>query len=81
MLQPLIEGRAVRLHPVVILMAVTAAFLLFGIGGAVVAVPVIAVIYRVARYLRHPGPASSQPNSPARRTSRPLILDLVHHRV
>ena len=51
-LQPLIMGRAVRLHPVVILLAVTAATLLFGIAGAVVAVPVVAVAYQVAEYLR-----------------------------
>ena len=51
-LQPLIMGRAVRLHPVVILLAVTAATLLFGVAGAVVAVPVVAVAYQVAEYLR-----------------------------
>ena len=52
LLQPLIQGRAVRLHPVVILVTVTAGFLLFGIAGAVLAVPVVAVAYRVASYLR-----------------------------
>lgn len=61
LLQPLIQGRAVKLHPVVILVVVTAAYLLFGIAGAVVAVPVVAVSYRVARYLRRPDPADMAP--------------------
>lgn len=59
-LQPLIMGRAVRLHPVVILLAVTAATLLFGIAGAVVAVPAVAVAYRVAEYVRTSGDAVAE---------------------
>ena len=59
LLQPLIQGRAVRLHPVVILVTVTAGFLLYGIAGAVIAVPVVAVAYRVASYL-HGHPATTQ---------------------
>jgi putative heme transporter len=50
-LQPLIMGRALRLHPFVILVAVAAAGLLGGIAGAVVAVPVVAVTYRAATVL------------------------------
>lgn len=51
-LQPLITGRAVHLHPVVILLSVTAGTLVSGLWGAVVAVPVVAVLYRVAEVLR-----------------------------
>jgi predicted PurR-regulated permease PerM len=51
-LQPFVQSRAVRLHPVVILIAVTAGVLLFGIAGAVVAVPVVAVVHRVVGALR-----------------------------
>lgn len=51
-LQPFVQSRAVDLHPVVILVAVTAGILLFGIAGAVVAVPVVAVVHRVAKALR-----------------------------
>lgn len=47
-LQPLIVGRAVQLHPVVVLTVVTAGGLLAGIGGAVLAVPLTAVAYRLA---------------------------------
>lgn len=51
-LHPLIVGRAVDVHPVVILLAVSAGALLGGIIGAVVAVPLVAVTHRVAAYLR-----------------------------
>ncbi len=64
LLQPLIQGRAVRLHPVVILVAVTAGFLLFGIAGAVIAVPVVAVSYQVASYLRRSGPTGPTADHP-----------------
>lgn len=54
-LQPLIVGRTVRLHPVVILVAVTAGSLLWGIAGALLAVPLVAVTYRVLGFVReHP---------------------------
>lgn len=52
LLQPLVMGRAVHLHPVVTLVAVTCGTLLFGISGTVLAVPVVAVTYGVAEYLR-----------------------------
>jgi predicted PurR-regulated permease PerM len=52
LLQPLVQGRAVHLHPVVIIVVVTAGYLLFGIAGAVVAVPLVAVTYTAARSLR-----------------------------
>ncbi len=45
---PLVMGRAVRLHPLVILVAVTSGTILLGVPGAVLAVPVVAVAYRVA---------------------------------
>ncbi|MCZ2807681.1 AI-2E family transporter [Modestobacter sp. VKM Ac-2983] len=58
-LQPLIMGRAVRLHPIVILLGVTAGGLIAGIPGALLAVPMLAVTYRVVEHLRtHPAPAS-----------------------
>ena len=52
LLQPLIMGRAVQLHPLAILSAVTAGYLLLGIIGALIAVPLTAVGYRVATTLR-----------------------------
>jgi putative heme transporter len=47
LLEPLIMKRQVRLHPVVILVAVTAGTLFGGVAGAFVAVPITAVLYRV----------------------------------
>ena len=61
LLQPLIMGRVLHLHPAVILVAVSAGGLLFGIPGALLAVPVVAVSYRVLEYVRlHP----AQPAAP-----------------
>ncbi|MDK3257658.1 AI-2E family transporter [Blastococcus capsensis] len=57
-LQPLIMRRAVHLHPVVTLLVITAGTLLFGIAGAVVAVPITAVAHHVLEYLRTHPPAS-----------------------
>ena len=51
-LQPFVVGRAVALHPVVILLAVTTGAILGGVAGAIVAVPVTAVAARVGGYLR-----------------------------
>ncbi|MGN9839712.1 AI-2E family transporter [Nonomuraea sp. H19] len=47
LLEPVIIGKAVRLHPAVVLVAVTGGTLIGGIAGAVVAVPLTAVVYRV----------------------------------
>ncbi|MCQ6554545.1 AI-2E family transporter [Streptomyces sp. C10-9-1] len=51
-LQPFILGRAVRVHPLAVVLAVAAGGLTAGIGGAVVAVPLVAVTNTVAGYLR-----------------------------
>ena len=56
LLQPMVMSRAVRLHPLVILTAVTCGSLLLGTVGAVVAVPAVAVGYRLAAYLAEPPP-------------------------
>jgi predicted PurR-regulated permease PerM len=51
-LQPVVMGRAVRLHPVVILLSLTAGALLGGVAGAFLAVPTAAVGAAVGGYLR-----------------------------
>ncbi|MFD8590530.1 AI-2E family transporter [Streptomyces sp. NPDC059637] len=51
-LQPLILGRAVKVHPLGVVLAVTTGSMVAGIGGAVVAVPVVAVTNTVVGYLR-----------------------------
>ncbi|MFJ2557797.1 MULTISPECIES: AI-2E family transporter [unclassified Streptomyces] len=51
-LQPFILGRAVRVHALAVVLAVAVGGLVAGIGGAVVAVPLVAVTNTVVGYLR-----------------------------
>ncbi|MEU8567625.1 AI-2E family transporter [Streptomyces pathocidini] len=51
-LQPFILGRAVRVHPLAVVLSVAAGGLVAGIGGAVVAVPLVAVTNTVVGSLR-----------------------------
>jgi predicted PurR-regulated permease PerM len=55
-LQPLIMGRAVAIHPLVVIIAIAAGVVLAGIVGALVAVPLVAVLNTAIRRLskRHP---------------------------
>lgn len=50
-LQPLVLGRSVHLHPLAIVMSITAGATLAGVPGAVVAVPLVAALNRMAGYL------------------------------
>jgi predicted PurR-regulated permease PerM len=50
-LQPLIMGRNVQLHPLAVGVTITAGTLVAGILGAVIAVPLAAVVYRAAPVL------------------------------
>ncbi|MFJ4484457.1 AI-2E family transporter [Streptomyces longwoodensis] len=50
-LQPFILGRAVRVHPLAVVLTVAAGGMIAGIGGAVVAVPLVAVTNTVVSYL------------------------------
>jgi putative heme transporter len=52
LLAPLLLGRAVSLHPVVIILALAAGAILGGIIGAFLAVPIAAVAVAVGTYLR-----------------------------
>jgi predicted PurR-regulated permease PerM len=52
LLAPLVLGRAVALHPVVIILALAAGAILGGIIGAFLAVPIAAVVTAVGTYLR-----------------------------
>ncbi|WP_328788956.1 MULTISPECIES: AI-2E family transporter [unclassified Streptomyces] len=51
-LQPFILGRAVRVHPLAVVLSVAAGGMIAGIGGAVVAVPLVAVTNTVVGYLK-----------------------------
>jgi predicted PurR-regulated permease PerM len=50
--QPLIMSRSVRLHPVVVVIAVVCGGLLGGVVAAVIAVPLVAVAWSVVKVLR-----------------------------
>jgi predicted PurR-regulated permease PerM len=52
LLQPQVVGRAVRLHPLAIILALAVGSVVAGIPGAVVAVPIVAVITRAVPELR-----------------------------
>ncbi|QKW08885.1 AI-2E family transporter [Streptomyces sp. NA04227] len=64
-LQPFILGRAVRVHPLAVVLSVAAGGLVAGIGGAVVAVPLVAVTNTVVGYLRAYARESALRQSPA----------------
>ncbi|MDH6516780.1 putative PurR-regulated permease PerM [Streptomyces sp. SAI-135] len=51
-LQPFILGRAVRVHPLAVVLTVATGGMVAGIGGAVVAVPLVAVTNTVVSYLK-----------------------------
>ncbi len=68
-LQPMLQSKSMNLHPVVVLLAVTAGSSLFGIIGAFLAVPVAAVAAVLLRYLGEQvdllsPPTESAPPSP-----------------
>jgi predicted PurR-regulated permease PerM len=52
-LQPLIMGRAVALHPLAVILAIAAGIVIAGIVGGLIAVPLLAVLNTAIRYLVH----------------------------
>lgn len=62
-LQPLLMGHAVALHPLAVILVVAAGTYLFGVVGALFAVPVTAMANSIVRYLANrdtgPGPVPS----------------------
>ncbi|MFC3993950.1 AI-2E family transporter [Actinoplanes siamensis] len=50
-LQPLIMGRAVALHPLAVILAIAAGVVVAGIVGGLIAVPLLAVLNTAIRYL------------------------------
>jgi putative heme transporter len=62
-LQPLIMGHRVRLHPVVVVLTVVCGSLLGGLLGAVLAVPLVAVGWSVLREIRQQPRLDGRPTS------------------
>ena len=71
-LQPLLLGRAVRVHPLAIVLAIAAGLLIGGIFGALIAVPTVACVNVAGTYLsrRHEGP---RPPEPRPERARPAV--------
>jgi predicted PurR-regulated permease PerM len=64
LLQPLVVGRIVRLHPLAVILVLAVGSVVAGIPGAVVAVPIAAAINRAAPELRRPASAAATPSTP-----------------
>lgn len=57
-LQPLVMGRAVAVHPLAVVLAIAGGGVLAGIVGALLAVPIVAVVNSAVRVLLAPDPAA-----------------------
>ncbi|GAA3738090.1 AI-2E family transporter [Plantactinospora mayteni] len=62
-LQPLIMGRAVAIHPLAVIVGIAAGVVLAGIVGALVSVPLIAVLNTAVRRLAHRRPPEVPPDA------------------
>jgi predicted PurR-regulated permease PerM len=58
---PIVLGRAVKLHPIVVLIALTAGGAVGGIIGAFIAVPLTAAVINIIDYYR--GKSAGRPNA------------------
>jgi predicted PurR-regulated permease PerM len=74
-LQPLLLGRAVSVHPLAVVLGIAGGLLIGGIFGALIAVPVIACSNVAGTYLsrRHEGPRPPQPDT--RRAQRMVTAE------
>jgi predicted PurR-regulated permease PerM len=64
LLQPQVVGRVIRLHPLAVILSLAVGGVLAGIAGAVVAVPIVAVITRAVPELRRHEPGDLGPDDP-----------------
>jgi predicted PurR-regulated permease PerM len=71
-LQPLLLGRAVHVHPLAVVLSIAAGLLIAGIFGALIAVPTVACANVAGTYLsrRHEGP---RPPEPRPERARPAV--------
>ena len=64
LLQPQVVGKMIRLHPLAVILSLAVGGVLAGIVGAVVAVPIVAVITRALPELRRAEPEDLGPDDP-----------------
>ena len=81
-LQPLIMGRAVALHPLAVILAIATGVIVAGIVGGLVAVPLLAVLNTAVRYLAHhpggePTPERTPPGTRATDEEQAEVEDTV----
>ena len=82
LLQPVVLGNALKLHGLVVLLALTAGTILGGIVGAILSVPLTAVAWTAWKIIMEPDeeepepPAASSPVEPVKRAARGLTAKL-----
>ncbi len=64
LLQPQVVGKMIRLHPLAVILSLAVGGVLAGIPGAVVAVPIVAVVTRALPELRRREPEDAGPPGP-----------------
>jgi predicted PurR-regulated permease PerM len=69
-MQPLVMGKAVNLHPLAIIIAIAAGSLTLGIVGALIAVPVAGALYGVLKYV-----TNKDPDRPYQSYVEPIVTD------
>jgi predicted PurR-regulated permease PerM len=67
LLQPIVMAQSLKLHPLVILVALAAGTILGGITGAVLAVPIAAVAWAIVKVWNGPDASLERPLRPLRR--------------
>ncbi|MEJ3743336.1 AI-2E family transporter [Actinomycetes bacterium KLBMP 9797] len=70
-LQPVIMGRAVAIHPLAVIVAIAGGVVLAGIVGALVAVPLVAVLNTAVRRLARRRPPEAPPDAVVVRATTP----------
>ncbi|MET4637093.1 AI-2E family transporter [Mycetocola sp. 2940] len=71
-LQPTVMAQSLKLHPLVILVALTAGTILGGITGAVLSVPIAAVAWAIVKVWNGPDPSLERPEKKKKKKDRAL---------
>ncbi|MCH9719385.1 MAG: AI-2E family transporter [Actinomycetia bacterium] len=70
-LQPLVMGKTVQLHPLAIVSIIAVGAITLGIVGALIAIPIASSVYAVLKYLSGRDPAHPFPPVPAETAEQP----------
>jgi predicted PurR-regulated permease PerM len=73
LLQPLLIGRAMRLHPLAVILAIAAGIVLAGIIGGLIAVPTIAILNAVGHHLLDSPDERDEPIPPDETTADEVL--------